>query len=43
MVSELVGLQIRDIQISDAGLIVTLRRSKMDQGGAGSQTRSHSD
>jgi integrase len=32
--SELVGLQLRDIQIGDAGLIVTLRRSKTDQEGA---------
>jgi integrase len=32
--SELVGLQICDIQIGDAGLIVTLRRSKTDQEGA---------
>ncbi len=32
--SELVGLQIRDVQIGDAGLIVTLRRSKTDQEGA---------
>jgi integrase len=32
--SELVGLQIRDIQTGDAGLIVTLRRSKTDQEGA---------
>jgi integrase len=32
--SELVGLQVRDIQIGDAGLIVTLRRSKTDQEGA---------
>jgi hypothetical protein len=29
-----VGLQVRDIQIGDAGLIVTLRRSKTDQEGA---------
>ena len=29
--SELVGLQVRDIQIGDAGLIVTLRCSKTDQ------------
>src|SRR6476469_11237 len=32
--SEIVGLQMRDIQIGDAGLIVTLRRSKTDQEGA---------
>ena len=32
--SELVGLHVRDIQIGDAGLIVTLRRSKTDQEGA---------
>jgi integrase len=32
--SEIVGLQVRDVQISDAGLIVTLRRSKTDQEGA---------
>jgi len=32
--SELVGLQVRDAQISDAGLIITLRRSKTDQEGA---------
>jgi integrase len=32
--SELVSLQIRDIQIGDMGLIVTLRRSKTDQEGA---------
>jgi site-specific recombinase XerD len=32
--SELVGLQIRDVQIGDTGLIVTLRRSKTDQEGA---------
>jgi integrase len=32
--SELVSLQVRDIQIGDAGLIVTLRRSKTDQEGA---------
>jgi site-specific recombinase XerD len=32
--SELVGLHLRDIQIGDAGLIVTLRRSKTDQEGA---------
>ena len=32
--SELVGLQFRDVQISDAGLIITLRRSKTDQEGA---------
>jgi site-specific recombinase XerD len=32
--SELVSLQIRDIQIGDVGLIVTLRRSKTDQEGA---------
>jgi integrase len=31
--SEIVGLQVRDIQISDAGLIITLRRSKTDQEG----------
>jgi integrase len=29
-----VGLQVRDIQIGDVGLIVTLRRSKTDQEGA---------
>ena len=29
--SEIVGLQVRDVQSSDAGLIVTLRRSKTDQ------------
>ncbi|HEU5101601.1 MAG TPA: site-specific integrase [Roseiflexaceae bacterium] len=32
--SELVGLQVRDIQIGDAGLIVTLHPSKIDQEGA---------
>ncbi len=32
--SEIVGLQVRDVQIGDAGLIVTLRRSKTDQEGA---------
>jgi integrase len=32
--SEIVGLQVRDVQISDAGLIITLRRSKTDQEGA---------
>jgi integrase len=32
--SELVGLQFRDVQIGDAGLIITLRRSKTDQEGA---------
>jgi site-specific recombinase XerD len=32
--SELVGLYVRDIQIGEAGLIVTLRRSKTDQEGA---------
>jgi site-specific recombinase XerD len=32
--SELVDLQVRDIQIGDLGLIVTLRRSKTDQEGA---------
>jgi integrase len=32
--SEIVGLQIRDVQTSDAGLIITLRRSKTDQEGA---------
>jgi integrase len=32
--SEIVGLQVRDIQSSDAGLIITLRRSKTDQEGA---------
>jgi integrase len=32
--SEIVGLQIRDVQSSDAGLIITLRRSKTDQEGA---------
>src|SRR5262245_57283632 len=32
--NEIVGLQVRDVQISDAGLIVTLRRSKTDQEGA---------
>jgi integrase len=32
--SEIVGLQVRDIQIGDAGLIITLRRSKTDQEGA---------
>jgi hypothetical protein len=31
--SEIVGLQVRDIQSSDAGLIITLRRSKTDQEG----------
>jgi hypothetical protein len=30
----LIGLQVRDIRIGDAGLIVTLRRSKTDQEGA---------
>src|SRR5262245_27911389 len=33
--SEIVDLQVRDVQISDAGLIITLRRSKTDQEGAG--------
>ena len=32
--SEIVGLQVRDVQIGDVGLIVTLRRSKTDQEGA---------
>jgi integrase len=32
--SEIVGLQVRDVQISNAGLIITLRRSKTDQEGA---------
>ena len=32
--SEIVGLHLRDVQISDFGLIVTLRRSKTDQEGA---------
>src|SRR5215212_9209766 len=32
--SEIVGLQVRDVQIGDAGLIITLRRSKTDQEGA---------
>jgi len=32
--SEIVGLQIRDVQIGDAGLIITLWRSKTDQEGA---------
>jgi integrase len=32
--SEIVGLLVRDVQISDAGLIITLRRSKTDQEGA---------
>jgi site-specific recombinase XerD len=32
--SEIVGLQVRDVQVSDAGLIITLRRSKTDQEGA---------
>ena len=32
--SEIVGLQFSDIQIGDAGLIITLRRSKTDQEGA---------
>ena len=32
--SDIVGLQIRDVQISDAGLIIILRRSKTDQEGA---------
>ena len=32
--SEIVGLQVRDVQSSDAGLIITLRRSKTDQEGA---------
>jgi integrase len=32
--SELVGLQVRDVQIGEAGLIITLRRSKTDQEGA---------
>jgi site-specific recombinase XerD len=32
--SEIVALQVRDIQISDARLIITLRRSKTDQEGA---------
>jgi hypothetical protein len=31
--SEIVGLQVRDVQIGDAGLIVTLWRSKTDQEG----------
>jgi integrase len=32
--SEIVGLQFRDVQSSDIGLIITLRRSKTDQEGA---------
>jgi integrase len=32
--SEIVGLQLRDVQIGDASLIVTLRRSKTEQKGA---------
>jgi site-specific recombinase XerD len=32
--SEIVGLQVRNIQIGDAGLIITLRRSKTDQEGS---------
>jgi integrase len=32
--SEIVGLQIRDVQISDTGLIIALRGSKTDQEGA---------
>jgi integrase len=32
--SEIVGLHLRDVQISDAGLTITLRRSKTDQEGA---------
>jgi integrase len=32
--SEIVRLQVRDLQTSDAGLIITLRRSKTDQEGA---------
>jgi len=32
--SEIVDLQVHDVQISDAGLIITLRRSKTDQEGA---------
>jgi integrase len=32
--SEIVGLQVHDVQISAAGLIITLRRSKTDQEGA---------
>ena len=32
--SEIVGLQVRDVQSSHAGLIITLRRSKTDQEGA---------
>jgi integrase len=32
--SEIVGLHLRDVQSSDAGLIITLRRSKTDQEGA---------
>lgn len=32
--SEIVGLQVRDVQTSDVGLIITLRRSKIDQEGA---------
>jgi integrase len=33
--NELVGLQMRDVQIGELGLVVTLRRSKTDQEGAG--------
>ena len=33
--SELVGLDLRDLEFTDDGLVVTLRRSKTDQDGAG--------
>jgi site-specific recombinase XerD len=41
--SEIVGLQIRDVQSSDAGLIITLRRSKTDQEGLVSPKASQSE
>ncbi len=33
--SELVGLDVGDVEVDDQGLVVTLRRSKTDQDGAG--------
>jgi site-specific recombinase XerD len=41
--SEIVGLHLRDVQISDVGLIITLRRSKTDQGGPVSPKASRSE
>ena len=35
--SEIVGLEIRDLEITERGLIVTIRRSKGDQTGQGQQ------